>query len=207
MPQKFTHDDVKVSKIDSIYKGFLSLKRYHLQYRLFNNEWSREHSIECLERNEAVVILPYDPIRDEVLLVTQFRMGAYPYKNVSPWIIEAIAGGIEEGETADAVAHREAKEEAGVELTALYPINNVWVSPGGCTERAQIYIGQFDATHAGGVFGLADENENILAEIYSFDKAVEMMNDGIIATAPPIIALQWLIINKAKLLASWSSNN
>ncbi len=57
---------------------------------------SGEVKREIFERGHAAVLLPYDPQRDEVVLVEQLRIAAID-SAVSPWLLEMVAGMIEEG--------------------------------------------------------------------------------------------------------------
>ena len=41
---------------------------------------------------DAVTVLPYDPRRDRVLLIEQFRAGPFARGDDQPWLLEAIAG-------------------------------------------------------------------------------------------------------------------
>ncbi|MDR8263635.1 NUDIX domain-containing protein, partial [Acinetobacter baumannii] len=89
--------------------------------RLFNGGMSGEITREIFERGHAAVLLPFDPVRDEVVLVEQIRIAAYDTSE-SPWLLEMVAGMIEAGETVEDVARREALEEAGLEVGRTKPI-------------------------------------------------------------------------------------
>ena len=65
-----------------------------------------------------IVALPYDPARDLVVLVEQFRTGCVDHPG-DPWLIEAVAGLVEDGEAPEAVARREVREETGLEAGRL----------------------------------------------------------------------------------------
>lgn len=83
-------------------------------------------------------MLPFDPVRDEVVLVEQIRIAAYDTSE-SPWLLEMVAGMIEAGETVEDVARREALEEAGLEVGRTKPILSYLASPGGTSERLSIW--------------------------------------------------------------------
>ena len=83
-------------------------------------------------RHDAVCVLPYDPQRDRVVLIEQFRVGALG-KVDNPWLIELVAGLIDKDESPDEVARREAVEEAGLELADLWPVTRYFPSPGAAT--------------------------------------------------------------------------
>lgn len=117
LPVTFTKSDVEIIARETRYRGFFSLDVYRFRHRLFNGEMSGEVKREIFERGHAAVLLPFDPERDEVVLVEQIRIAAYD-TSVTPWLLEMVAGMIEEGETIEAVARREAMEEAGLTVGA-----------------------------------------------------------------------------------------
>jgi 8-oxo-dGTP pyrophosphatase MutT (NUDIX family) len=86
-------------------------------------------------------MLPYDPQRDEVVLIEQFRVGALG-KTDNPWLIELVAGLIDKEEQPEEVAHREAQEEAGLVIGALWPMTKYFPSPGGSNEFVHLYLGR-----------------------------------------------------------------
>jgi ADP-ribose diphosphatase len=122
-----------------VFEGFFRIVRYRLRHRLFAGGTSAELVRELFERGEAAVVLPYDPVRQEVLLVEQFRVGAIT-RPEDPWLLEPVAGMIEPGETAAGVARREAAEEAGLELRDLVPIGSYYPSPGGSDEVCHAFV-------------------------------------------------------------------
>lgn len=115
-----------------------SLDLYRFRHRLFNGGMSGEITREIFERGHAAVLLPFDPVRDEVVLVEQIRIAAYDTSE-SPWLLEMVAGMIEAGETVEDVARREALEEAGLEVGRTKPILSYLASPGGTSERLSIW--------------------------------------------------------------------
>jgi ADP-ribose pyrophosphatase len=159
---------------------------------------------EVLERGHAVVVLPFDPGRDQVVLIEQFRVGALGVV-ADPWLIEPVAGIIESGEAAPAVARRETAEEAGLDLLDLVPACSYFTSPGGSTETCRVFIGRVDAARAGGIFGVADEGEDIKVQVLPVDEALSLLDDGRIHAAPTIVALQWLALHRAELAARWGA--
>ncbi len=184
------------------YKGFFSIARLRLRYRKYDGEWSDVLTREIFERGHAVAVLPYDPVRDEVVLIEQFRVGAIDFP-ADPWLVEIVAGIIDEGESAEEVAHREMAEEAGCVIEALEHVCDYLVSPGGATESTALFCGKVDATGVGGIYGLADEGEDIRVSAVSYDEAVAMLGNGRIKSASPIIALQWLMLHRERLRQQW----
>ena len=205
-----TPDDVEVVERTTPFQGYFRLDHYRLKHRLFEGGWSGEMSREVFERGHAVCVLPYDPDRDEVVFIEQFRPGAYAAlasewfdDGASPWLVECVAGIIEKGETPDEVARREMIEETGLEVSQLTRVFHYLVSPGGSTESVFLYCGRVDAADAGGVYGMTEEHENIRVFSVSAEEAFAMMDQGRINNAMTLIGLQWLKANRDRVQAEW----
>lgn len=196
-------DDVEVVAREACFRGFYQLDRLHLRHRLFAGDMGKLISRELFVRHDAVCVLPYDPQRDCVVLIEQFRVGALD-KSLNPWLIELVAGLIDKDEQPEEVARREAVEEAGLELAELWPLTQYYPSPGGSDERVHLYVGRCDSRGAGGVHGLEEEGEDIRVLVWSLDEALAALDDGRIDNAASIIALQWLALNRDKLRERWT---
>ena len=198
----FGKNDVEIIARETLYSGFFSMDLYRFRHRLFNGEMSGEIRREIFERGHAAVLLPFDPVRDEVVLVEQIRIAAYDVSE-SPWLLEMVAGMIEEGETVEDVARREALEEAGLVVGRTKPVVSYLASPGGTSERLSIKVGEVDATTAEGIHGLADENEDIRVHVVSREQAYQWVEEGKIDNAASVIALQWLQLHYQTLRNEW----
>jgi len=184
------------------FKGFFRMDKYRLRHSLFEGGMSEVMSRELFERGKAVAVLPYDPVLDRVVLIEQFRIGAINDPK-GAWLTEIVAGMISEGELPEDVARRESMEESGCEITKLLPICLYYPSPGACSETIELYCGMVDAGAVGGVYGLDHENEDIRVLTVGFDEALAWLEDGRINSAAPIMALQWLALNKLKVIEVW----
>ena len=202
VPVTFAKNDVEIIARETLYSGFFSMELYRFRHRLFNGEMSGEIKREIFERGHAAVLLPYDPVRDEVVLVEQVRIAAYDTSE-TPWLLEMVAGMIEEGESVEDVARREALEEAGLVVGRTKPVLSFLASPGGTSERSSIMVGEVDATTAEGIHGLADENEDIRVHVVSRELAYQWVEEGKIDNAASVIALQWLQLHYQTLRHEW----
>ncbi len=193
--------EFKVIQKEAMYQGFFNLNRYQVQHTLFAGGWSSVLTRELFQRGNCVAVLLYDPDADKLVIIEQFRMGpmAQPEVQQRAWLLEIVAGAIEAGETAEAVAYRESQEEAGCVVQEMRLINEFYTSPGGASERISLFYGRINADEVGGIHGLDEENEDILVSTVSFTEAYSMIEDGRIESAIPIIAIQWLALNKHKL--------
>ncbi|MBA1381653.1 NUDIX domain-containing protein [Pseudomonas brassicacearum] len=198
-----TPSTVEIVERESCYKGFYKLDRVRLRHELFAGGMSREISRELFVRHDAVCVLPYDPQRDEVVLIEQFRVGAMG-KSANPWLVELVAGLIDKDEQPEEVAHREAQEEAGLVFAALWPMTKYFPSPGGSDEFVHLFLGRCDSTGAGGLHGLLEEAEDIRVKTWAFEDALQAVRDGRICNAASIIALQWLALNRDEVRGLWS---
>ena len=194
---------VEIVKRENGYQGFYKLDRVHLRHELFAGGMSREISREVFVRHDAVCVLPYDPQRDEVVLIEQFRVGAMG-KTETPWLIELVAGLIDKAEVPEEVAHREGEEEAGITFSSLWPITRYFPSPGGSTEFVHLFLGRCSTEGIGGLHGLEEEAEDIRVTVWAYEDALQAVRDGRISNAASIIALQWLALNRAEVRGLWS---
>ena len=194
--------DVVIEQRERCFQGFYRLDRVHLKHRLFAGAMGPTISRELFVRPDAVCVLPYDPHTDTVVLVEQFRIGALD-KSPEPWLLEIVAGLIDSGEQPENVARREALEEANLKLYELLPVTSYYPSPGGSDERVYLYVGRCSTAAAGGVFGLAEEGEDIRVHVWPLADALQAVCDGRIDNAASIIALQWLALNKQQVRTDW----
>jgi ADP-ribose pyrophosphatase len=185
-----------------IYQGFFRVESYRLKHTLFGGGWSAEITRELFRRGSCVAVLLYDPIADKVVLIEQFRTGAI-LNSEQAWLIEIVAGAIECGESAEEVAVRESMEEAGCEILQLMVINEFYTTPGGSSEWITLFCGKVNSTEVGGIHGLDHEDEDIFVRTVDFDEAYRMLVNGEINSAIPIIAIQWLALNREKLRLDW----
>ncbi len=200
----FTKNDVEIIAREKLYSGFFSLDLYRFRHRLFNGEMSGEVRREIFERGHAAVLLPYDPVRDEVVLIEQIRIAAYDTSE-TPWLLELVAGMIEPGESVEDVARREAMEEAGLTVGRTKPVLNYLASPGGTSERLSILVGEVDATQAEGIHGLVEENEDIRVHVVSREQAYQWVEEGKIDNAASVIALLWLQLHYQEIRQEWNT--
>lgn len=195
----FDERDVRLEQDEPLYDGFFRLHRLSLSHPKFEGGRVRIQR-EILDRGDAVCVLLYDPVRDAVVLVEQFRAGALG-KTESPWLLELVAGIVEPGESAEAVARRESQEEAGVELGPVFPITGYLPSPGGCDEWIDLMCALVDAQAAGGIHGLDSEGEDIKVHVIAAQDAFALVSENRLRNAAAIIALQWLELNHGRLQA------
>ena len=195
-------DSVELIEKQAAFSGYFRIDRFRLRFPLYEGGMSREVTREVLERGQVAAVLLVDPDRDAVVLIEQFRPGPYA-AGEQPWLIETVAGVIEDTEGAAEMATREAREEANCEITDMLPVMRFFTSPGASTESVTLFCGRVDSSNAGGVHGLEEEGEDIRVMVVSVDEALSLLTDGRIVNAKTIIALQWLASNYNDVKNRW----
>lgn len=195
---------VEIVERKTLFQGYSRVDRYRLRHEMFDGGMSDVITREVFERGHAAAALPYDPVRDEVVLLEQFRIGAHA-AGLDPWMVEIVAGIIDSGETPEDVVRREMVEEAGVRAVELEPIARLALTPGAVSETMHFYCARIDSSGAGGVFGLDHEGEDIRAFTLAAEEAIRLVIDGKIINGIAFIALQWLALNRAELRLKWRS--
>jgi ADP-ribose pyrophosphatase len=195
-------------KIDIIekttaFQGYFRIDRYRLRHSLHLGGMSGEITREVFERGHAVAVLPFDPVRDELVLIEQFRIGAHA-AGQDPWMTEIVAGIIDEGESVRSVAERETEEETGLTAEELWPMVRYLVSPGGATESVEMFLGRVDSTKAGGIHGLDHEDEDIRVFTLPFAEVSDFVESGRADNAMTLVALQWLLLHHDDVISCWS---
>lgn len=185
---------VEIEENDVVYDGYLSVHRLRLRHELFAGGMSGPLVREVIDRGATAAVLPYDPENQSILLIEQFRPGAWAGGG-NPWLLEIVAGVVEADESPEDVVRREAHEEAGIDLGVLTPVAAIFLTPGICSERCHIFAAACDLTGAGGLYGHAGEGEDIRAAIHSFDDAERLVRAGGLSNAITQVALQWLVLN------------
>ncbi|MBV2128968.1 ADP-ribose diphosphatase [Arsukibacterium indicum] len=201
----FVAQDVEIIDKSTAFQGFFRVERCKLRHKLYAGGWSSPLVREIFERGHAVGVLPYNPQTDELVLIEQFRAGAM-IENRSPWLLEIIAGMIDKQQSAEDTARREALEEAGLELAELWPMLSYFSSPGGSTERVQLFLGRLNRAVEPGIYGLAAEHEDIKVQLLPRTEALQLLAEGKIDNAATVIALQWLSLHLNEVRSAWSQN-
>jgi ADP-ribose pyrophosphatase len=195
-------EDLEILEQEVCYQGFYRLERLRLRHRLFAGGMSPPLVREVIEKGDVAAVLLYDPQRDVVVMIEQFRIGARNDPR-GPWLLEIVAGLIEPGETPDAVARREAMEEAGCTVTDLLPISSFYTSPAKTSQRTHLYVGRVDSAAAGGIHGLAHEGEDIRVVCLAAEQAIALAGQGATDSAWPLIALLWFDRHREELRQRW----
>lgn len=204
MEPDFSGKDFEILGVEQRYEGFHEIRRFRLRHRLHQGGWSDEMLREVSVRGSAAACAVYDPDRDLVCMVEQFRV-ATSLEGDLPWSLEIVAGLIDkEGESAEQVIRRELAEEAGISPRVILPVTRYWVSPGGSAARMHLFVALCNLSEVKEeVFGLDDENEDILVRVLPLKNVHEYAISHENSNAASLIGLQWLLLNRQTLYDNW----
>ena len=178
---------------ETCYQGFFRLDRCRIRHELYEGG-SHEITRELFERGHAAAVILFDPDLDRLVMVEQFRVGAIDSAN-GAWMLEFVAGIIEDGEGAVDVVIRESMEEAGCIVSDVEPVSSFILSPGGCSEHIHLFCGRVESSSVGGIHGLADEGENIRVFTVDFEGIPDLLAGGAVTSATTLVGLQWFLLN------------
>ena len=201
-PSGLTRDDIEVREVRRPYIGFFALEEWNYRRRNFEGGWSDWLDHAIFVATDAALVLPYDPVRDEVLLIEQARAALLARGDPAPWCLEPVAGRIDAGESPETCAQRELMEEAGLEARALERIGAGYASPGDSTEFFHFFIGLCDLSHVDSHGGLDEEHEDIRSHVMPFDAALRLADEDRLPAAPLVLMLNWLARHRDRLRQS-----
>jgi ADP-ribose pyrophosphatase len=197
------HPDMQLDKTETGFSRFLRMDVVHFRHRLYSGEWSGGRVYDLVRRGDAVAILLYDPDREAVVLVEQFRL-APVYAKMSPWQLETVAGLVDGDESYEAVARRETSEEAGLDpIGELIPIQRYLPSPGHSDESVMLFCGRVDSRRAAGIYGLAEENEDIRVVVKRIAELEAILDAGQIETGHTLLCVYWLFRHRDRVRRLW----
>ncbi|NRA54998.1 MAG: ADP-ribose diphosphatase [Gammaproteobacteria bacterium] len=201
----FESTDLQILSRELVWQGYFNMVKFTFRHKLFAGGFSEPVTRELFERGNAVVVIPYDPQTDQLILIEQIRVGAFDH-NINPWLIELVAGIIEVGERPIEVAKRETLEETGLQTQRCQKIMSYLSSPGGMSERIDLYIAQVKASEIKEIAGLEAEGEDIRVFAMDRQQAYDAIEQGKITNASSIIGIQWLALNHQRIKQEWLSN-
>lgn len=181
----------------NIHNGFFKMNEYILKYKKYDGSWSKEVKREIFGGAMVSAVLPYDPVKREIVLIQQFRPGTIA-KEFNNYLYEIVAGIIDTGETAEDTAKRECLEETGCKIKKITPIQGYFPAPGSSESFYHLFLGEIDTFEGERVMGLESENEDILVRSYKLPDVKDMMEKGEILNGLTLIALQWFFLNISK---------
>lgn len=182
------------------YTNFFAIEECDLRVPRFSGGEGLHMSRGVFVGSDAAIVLPYDPVRDRVLLIEQFRAAPYLRADPNPWMMEPIAGRIDPGELPETAAKREAREEAGLKLSKLHFAHKGYASPGCSTEYFHIFVGIADLPDSSAKLGgLPCENEDIKGHLVDYVTFAKNLSVGHYPVTPLALAGFWLMAHRDAL--------
>ncbi len=197
------HPDIEILDKKTVYKGFLQVDSYRLRHKKFDGTWTDVlPPREVCDRGPAVGVMLYDPDRDALVMIEQFRVGSAAVGGPA-WMTEIVAGMVGADESPEGVARREALEEAGCAIQEIEFIGDYFVSPGAFTEQVFVYCGRVDSRGLAATGGLAEEHEDIRIMVMPVDEVIALMDANRLRNSLAIIAVGWLARHREALRRRW----
>ena len=198
-PEWDVSKDVVLHEHKRSHLDFFAMDEVDLQFRQFDGKLSPVVNRSALLVGRSVVVLPYDPVRDTVLLIQQFRAPAFIAGDPAPWIWETVAGLVDPGETPEKTAMRETLEEAHLHLSGLEEVGQVYSSAGSSGEFCHLFVGLADISKTVSGAGIDSEGEDIRSQIITFDALMAMADAQQIKSLHLLAAAQWLNRHRSRL--------
>ena len=187
----------KIINKKNLYSGFFSLNKYEFIHKKHDGEWTNSIEREIFSGAHVSTLLPYDPIKKEIILIQQFRAGVLSRYD-DDYLFEIVAGIIDDGENPEETAIRECFEETGCEVKKIHSIQSYFPAPGSSESYYHLFIGEIQAFDGERIRGLEKENEDILVKSFKIDEVRQMLKEKKITNGLTLIALQWFFLEYYK---------
>ncbi|KRW96038.1 NUDIX domain-containing protein [Paracoccus sp. MKU1] len=186
-------DRIRIDSVEEPYAEYFSVEAIRLSQHRNDGGWTEPLLRAVFVSGDATVVLPWDPLRDRVMLIDQLRAGPLARGDAQPWLYETVAGRVDAGETPEQAARREAVEETGITLSRLFPAPHNYPSPGAMAEYLYLYVGIADLPDdSAGLGGLATEDEDIRSHLIPRAELTRMALAGEIRNGPLLNLALWL---------------
>lgn len=187
----------KIIRKEQLHQGYLSVAKYDLQVPSLNEKKAARivREQEIVNTSDSVLVLVYVPKSDSFVLCREFRPGVFlNHAKDDPFILQGVAGTIENHERPEETAHKEVYEETGLEIKTLQPIAAVYKSPGILTEKAYLYYAEITGSPKSGFYGVG--NEEIKTVIINRKEVFSLMDEFKILDSATLLALTWFRVQK-----------
>lgn len=198
----YFENDVEVRATKTLSSGHYALSTLELKHKCFNGDWTNWLIREQIKRDDAVCAILWDPRKDKVVMVEQFRVGVLSRQDSpSPWLVEIVAGLIDPGETPEQAIRREAEEEAGCRIKELIPIAEFYNTPGGFSEKSTVFCGIIDLPDS--LVNNPDDDEDLKIHVFEWPQIQNLLSNTT-TSASSLVALQWLTFHHDSLKTKYA---
>jgi ADP-ribose pyrophosphatase len=139
--------------------------------------------LDVVHHPGASAVVPFlsDPNGENptILLIRQFRHAA------GKWLMEVPAGRLDVGESPEACARRELREETGCTAKEIVPLISIFTTPGFSDERIHVFM----ATGLSAGDARREADEFIEPVTVTLSSALEQIQNGAIEDAKTVIAI------------------
>ena len=180
-----------------LYSGFFKLKKLEFIHQKHDGSWTDKVDREIFSGAHVSTLLPYDPVRKEIVLIQQFRAGVISRYD-DDYLYEIVAGIIDKNESPEETAIRECDEETGCKVNKITPIQGYFPAPGSSESYYHLFLGEVNSFDGERIMGLESENENILVKSYKVEQVRNMLKNKEIKNGLTLIALQWFFLEYYK---------
>lgn len=188
---------VRLVAKETVWKRFIHLQTLVFDQTTADGRVTRLNR-EVHDHGSAAAILLFDPQKDAIVLVRQFRPAAFV--NGDPSFMLEVPAGLIDDDQPDEAIRREAMEETGYAVKDVQYLFETYASPGTLTEKVALFYARIDLNEKAGLGGGLDtEGEDIEVLSIPLDEAFGMITTGEISDAKTIILLQWAMLNRAGL--------
>tara|TARA_B100002052_G_C15733299_1_gene529716 strand:+ start:66 stop:647 length:582 start_codon:yes stop_codon:yes gene_type:complete len=187
----------KIINKKNLYSGFFNLNKYQFIHQKHDGNWTNEVEREIFSGAHVSTLLPYDPIKKEIILIKQFRAGVISRYN-DDYLYEIVAGIIDNNEKPEETAKRECLEETGCEVNKIKTIQSYFPAPGSSESYYHLFLGEVNSFKGKRIMGLKSENEDILVKAFKVDRVRKMLKNKQIINGLTLIALQWFFLEYYK---------
>ena len=187
----------KIINKKNLYSGFFNLNKYQFIHQKHDGSWTNEVEREIFSGVHVSTLLPYDPIKKEIILIKQFRAGVISRYD-DDYLYEIVAGIIDKNEKPEETAKRECLEETGCEVNKIKTIQSYFPAPGSSESYYHLFLGEVNSFKGKRIMGLKSENEDILVKAFKVDHVRKMLKNKQIINGLTLIALQWFFLEYYK---------
>ena len=188
---------VRLVAKETVWKRFIHLQTLVFDQTTADGRVTRLNR-EVHDHGSAAAILLFDPQKDAIVLVRQFRPAAFV--NGDPSFMLEVPAGLIDDDQPDEAIRREAMEETGYAVKDVQYLFETYASPGTLTEKVALFYARIDLNEKAGLGGGLDtEGEDIEVLSIPLDEAFGMITTGEISDAKTIILLQWAMLNRGIL--------
>ena len=181
----------------NLYSGFFKLNKYEFIHQKHDGEWTNKVEREVFSGSHVSGLLPYDPVRKEIILIQQFRVPILSRYDDN-FLYEIVAGMIDDSESAKNTAERECLEETGCKVNKIIPIQGYFPDAGSSESYYHLFLGEVNGFDGERIMGLESENEDILVKSFKVDHVRKMLKNNQIANGLTLTALQWFFLEYYK---------